>query len=565
MPHPHEGGGLSSIARGSTGSTSSGGLAERFKQNPLGVIGTALQSFIEGSQGKPISALGREADKSKREFERRRLAVLEQGAALSEEKFEDLKARNAKADERQDELDKRQATLDKEKKSLDDTKAALEASKFDETKGQNILGEKARQRLRARNERLDKRQAGQDELQQEQDERKAALDTAKFDEQKRATQSTEEARKISAGLEKRRTETGEAGEQRQGRTAEVDIESKRQKIVFSKVETLGRMVRLPHEQLGQQIELLKKEIKNDPEKKPALQGIVDQLQAAFDDPALQKNMIKLSEAMGQNPEQAKKLVAFCEGAEDTRQCMFDGEKALLARAKLAEPKAQKLVTLTDPQGVSRTYNLNDPAEAKAADLARERGAVETRFEGKAAELSPGGRVKLSAQRDFFQRNVELANRVLEIGKKNPSLFGIVGKVRKTGQAIAGALTDINLALTTDFVDPARQILEDSGIETSTFFDSPDLPELELLEISMGIALARLRTPLSQDRVLKVVIEESIKNIGLTKAKSAKDVLSNIENIRDQFRTAVSDINKRERQERPENKRLRFNVQGKQVQ
>lgn len=550
------GGGLAGLS--STGSTSSGGLTERFKQNPLGVIGTALQSFIEGSQGRPISAVGAEADRSKREFERRRLQLLE--GQFEEKKAQNIRAedRLVEGDERRIRLDKRQTDLDKRQAALNKEKQALAEKKFD-------LSVKGESRQKQQNDRLNARQERQDALQAEQDKLENDLDQEKFDEQKRKTAEQELVADERLELSKQQGERQEAAAGRAAETGAVDLNAKRLENVNKKVEIVGRMVRLPPAQLKTQIEQLEAKMQEDPSSKTALGGIVETLKAARDDPSLQKRLIKLSQAMGQNPEQAKKLVAFCAGSGDPQQCMFDGEKALVQRAKIGAETKADLVTLKDPDGVSRTYDLSIPAERRAADLARERGAVKVRFEGKAAELSPGGRVKLSAQRDFFQRNVELANRVLEIGKKDPSLFGVVGKVRKVGQTIAGALRDAGMLLEKDFVDPARQILEDSGIRADTFFRSADIPELELLEISIGIALARVRTPLSQDRVLKVVIEKSIKNVGLTKAKGAEDVLSNVENIRNMFRDAVRDIDKRGRDERPENIRLRFNAQGKQVQ
>ncbi len=98
MPDQHGPTPLNTLS--STGSTSSGGLAERFKQNPLGVVGTALLSFIEGSEGRPISAVKNAADESKREFERRRLAVLESGLELRQEEGTRAEAREGRAEKK---------------------------------------------------------------------------------------------------------------------------------------------------------------------------------------------------------------------------------------------------------------------------------------------------------------------------------------------------------------------------------------------------------------------------------------------------------------------------------
>ena len=112
--------------------------------------------------------------------------------------------------------------------------------------------------------------------------------------------------------------------------------------------------------------------------------------------------------------------------------------------------------------------------------------------------------------------------LLEEIKTDPTIVGIGGSLRATGQTALGVIGDLGAR---KFVDSVKDLAfenTDLGLDDITkLFDAPTLSVLSVLENSIGLILARLRTPTG--RIPVDVIKRSIDDVKLTGLKGSKQV------------------------------------------
>ena len=118
-----------------------------------------------------------------------------------------------------------------------------------------------------------------------------------------------------------------------------------------------------------------------------------------------------------------------------------------------------------------------------------------------------------------------------------------GSLRSKGQTAIGVLGDLGMS---NVVDVARDIADtdtELGIDAFTeMFESPTLSVLGLIENSVGLILARLRTP--EGRVPVDVIRRSIEDVKLTGLTSSEQVMNRLRFVQAHLERRTNAIKKR---------------------
>lgn len=215
----------------------------------------------------------------------------------------------------------------------------------------------------------------------------------------------------------------------------------------------------------------------------------------------------------------------------SRNLLVAGEtskaNALLAQAKfIADNSAD----------IKQQRELDKPVSAKlASDLGIPLGTTlrevtslipkspEERAESTAEASATGaGRVKARGQLAFISQARETITDFLDAVEDDPGIVGVRGSLRATGQTAVGVIGDLGLD---SIVDAAKSIaLTDTDASSEDFegwFDNPKLSVLKVFENSVGLVLARLRTP--QGRVPVEVIKRSIDDVKLSGFTSTEQV------------------------------------------
>ncbi len=160
-------------------------------------------------------------------------------------------------------------------------------------------------------------------------------------------------------------------------------------------------------------------------------------------------------------------------------------------------------------------------------------SIEEQAEARAEGAATGkGRVEGGEQLGFIAEASEPIIELLDEIENNKAflpLVGVGGSLRSTGQITKGILTDLGAD---KILESARE-LAFSGSDLSLdeqegMFDDPTLSGLSILENSIGLTLARLRTP--SGRIPVDVIKRSIADVKLTGLTSEERVVNRLKLI-----------------------------------
>ncbi len=139
-----------------------------------------------------------------------------------------------------------------------------------------------------------------------------------------------------------------------------------------------------------------------------------------------------------------------------------------------------------------------------------------------ARATGKGRVEAKQQLAFIDQATGTIVNMLDAVERDPGIVGARGSLRATGQTAIGVLSDLGAS---PLIDAARSIaLISSDASTEDFegwFDNPKLSTIKLFENSVGLVLARLRTP--QGRVPVEIIKRSIQDVKLSGLTSTEQV------------------------------------------
>lgn len=152
-------------------------------------------------------------------------------------------------------------------------------------------------------------------------------------------------------------------------------------------------------------------------------------------------------------------------------------------------------------------------------------------------------IKGEEQIAFIDEAGIIVDDLLDEIKVDPTIVGIGGSLRATGQTAIGVLGDLGAR---SLVESARELAfenTDLGLDDVTkMFDSPTLSTLGIMENSIGMILARLRTP--SGRIPVDVIKRSIDDVKLTGLRGSKQVENRLNFIRQQLSRRASSIEQR---------------------
>ena len=142
-------------------------------------------------------------------------------------------------------------------------------------------------------------------------------------------------------------------------------------------------------------------------------------------------------------------------------------------------------------------------------------------------------VKAEEQVTFLQEARVQLDDLLEELDEDPTLVGGVGGLRAKGRAAITLLEDFGLDRV---VTLARELAFDesslSAEEIEGFFSNPTLSALDIIENSVGLILARIRTPAG--RIPVELIRLSIADVGLKGLRGSEVVRDRIEFVRDRL-------------------------------
>lgn len=146
-----------------------------------------------------------------------------------------------------------------------------------------------------------------------------------------------------------------------------------------------------------------------------------------------------------------------------------------------------------------------------------------------SEASARGRERVAGEQElaFVDQAQTILSDVLDEVNQDPTIVGAGGSLRRAAQTAAGVIGDVGGLASTAF----NLALEETDLPLSDIgemfdIDSPTLSTLSLIENSVGLILARLRTP--EGRVPVDVIRRSIDDVKLTGLTSSKQVKSRLE-------------------------------------
>jgi hypothetical protein len=137
------------------------------------------------------------------------------------------------------------------------------------------------------------------------------------------------------------------------------------------------------------------------------------------------------------------------------------------------------------------------------------------------------------QLTFIEEASFTLDELLEEIQEDPTLVGAAGGLRATGRTALNILSDFGLD---SIVDSARDLADtetDLGLDDiNDLFDDETLSALGLIENSVGLILARLRTPTG--RMPVDIIRRSINDVKLTGARGSDDVRVILERVQGQL-------------------------------
>ena len=183
----------------------------------------------------------------------------------------------------------------------------------------------------------------------------------------------------------------------------------------------------------------------------------------------------------------------------------------------------------------------------------------------AKERAVGGaqgrqQVENQEQLGFIDEARIMVGDLLDEIETDPGIVGIRGSLRATGQTAISVLGDLGFDA---LADTARELAFDNtelGLNSITdMFESPTLSALDIMENSIGLILARLRTP--QGRIPVDVIKRSIDDVQLKGLKGSVQIQNRLNFVLDQLNRRSKAIRGRSG-EQPESPDLpQFRIEG----
>lgn len=152
-------------------------------------------------------------------------------------------------------------------------------------------------------------------------------------------------------------------------------------------------------------------------------------------------------------------------------------------------------------------------------------------------------VENQEQLGFIDEARIMVGDLLDEIETDPGIVGIRGSLRATGQTAVSVLGDLGFDA---LADTARELAFENtelGLNSITdMFESPTLSALDIMENSIGLILARLRTP--QGRIPVDVIKRSIDDVQLKGLKGSKQIQNRLEFVLNQLERRSKAIRER---------------------
>jgi len=154
-------------------------------------------------------------------------------------------------------------------------------------------------------------------------------------------------------------------------------------------------------------------------------------------------------------------------------------------------------------------------------------SLEQQAESRARGTAFGkGQIEAKQTIRFIDSGLEQTANIISKIEADPSLVGVTGSLRKTGQTVVQVLGDLGAR---NLVQRAKNIaLSDADLTPDQFnglFNDPTLSTLDIIQNSLGITLARVLNP--KNRVPVEIIKRSIDSVALTGLESSKQVLDRL--------------------------------------
>lgn len=229
-----------------------------------------------------------------------------------------------------------------------------------------------------------------------------------------------------------------------------------------------------------------------------------------------------------------------------RRLILAGEtttaNALLAQARFLaanSPEIQRSQELDEVIGDDLASELGVPIGTTLREVVdRFPRSPEEKAEERAAAAATGtGRVKAEREVALIGQGEQILTSLLEEIERDPQIVGFIAAPRRAGQTVLGMFAELGLETGTQLVEAAQNVAfiesELSVDQIFTFFQNPNLSVLDIIENSVGMILARVRTP--QARVPVDIINKSIKDVKLTGLRTSAQVVRRLNFILELFR------------------------------
>jgi len=251
-------------------------------------------------------------------------------------------------------------------------------------------------------------------------------------------------------------------------------------------------------------------------------------------------------------EDAKSVARMFSGAQKLFAAGLTSEaNSLVSQARfLAEnsPDMQRAEELAKPISPELARELDVPLGTPLSALTEgQLGSLKTpekKTEDTSAASAKGrGRVKAEQQLAFINEARTPVTNLLAQLETDPTLVGVGGSLRAKGQTALSVISD--LGMESLFEEAKTVALEQTELgldEAETLFNSPTLSVLDIIENSVGLALARMRTP--DQRIPADVIKRSIKDVNLRGLTGSKQVINRLKFINDIFDRRADSLEKR---------------------
>ena len=198
------------------------------------------------------------------------------------------------------------------------------------------------------------------------------------------------------------------------------------------------------------------------------------------------------------------------------------------------PEIQKSRALNKPLSVKSAAELGVPVGTTMGEVTgiTPKSPVQSAREIAIARAEGKQVTKDTVQAGFIGEARIVISGLLKEIKTDPGIVGIRGSLRATGKTAIGVLSDLGA---TDLVNTAREIAltqtELSLDQQRGLFDSPTLSVLQTIENSVGLILARVRSPVGRLQVAVINLSlQDMKLRGLTSSRQVVDRLTFVDNF-----------------------------------